>query len=84
MKVTALGHAGLRIEAHGTSILVDPWFDPQGAFDAAWFPFPDNSHLEAEARLGVEAVIVTHEHQYHFDVGVLRGVPSSVPIVRPH
>ncbi len=45
LRVTHLGHAGLKIETSGTTILVDPWFSPEGAFQASWFQYPDNAHL---------------------------------------
>jgi UDP-MurNAc hydroxylase len=45
MRVTALGHAGLKVETGRATVLIDPWFSPEGAFQASWFQFPDNSHL---------------------------------------
>jgi L-ascorbate metabolism protein UlaG (beta-lactamase superfamily) len=45
MRVTGLGHAGLKVDAKGSTVLIDPWFAPEGAFQASWFQFPDNSAL---------------------------------------
>ena len=32
MKVTALGHAGLKVETGQAMLLCDPWFSPEGCF----------------------------------------------------
>ncbi|NUR97480.1 MAG: MBL fold metallo-hydrolase [Kribbellaceae bacterium] len=81
--VTALGHAGLRVDAGGMRILADPWLSPGGAFLGAWFPFPDNSHLVTPELLDVDLVVVSHEHLDHLDLDLLQGLPESVPIVVP-
>ena len=81
--VTALGHAGLKIEANGDSLLVDPWFSPRGAFQASWFPYPDNSHLLGPDLFSPTAVVISHEHLDHVDPWFLARVPPSVPAVVP-
>jgi UDP-MurNAc hydroxylase len=35
MRVTALGHAGLKVETSRATVLVDPWLSPEGAFQAS-------------------------------------------------
>ena len=47
--VTALGHAGLRLDAPGIRLLADPWLSQTGAFLGAWFPFPGSGCLHRRA-----------------------------------
>jgi UDP-MurNAc hydroxylase len=83
MKVTALGHAGLKVETGRATVLVDPWFSPEGAFQASWFQFPDNSHLITSSLFEPTAIVISHEHLDHVDPWFLSRVPSSVPVVIP-
>ena len=84
MRITALGHAGLKVETSGATILVDPWFSPEGAFQGSWFPFPDNSHLLADPALrSPTAVVISHEHLDHVDPWFLARVPRNVPVIIP-
>ena len=81
--VTALGHAGLRIDAPGVRVLADPWISPGGAFLGSWFPFPDNSHLRDPLLKDVDVVVVSHEHLDHLDLDLLADLPADVPVVVP-
>ena len=81
--VTALGHAGLRIDAPGTRLLADPWLSPGGAFLGSWFPFPDNAHLLTPQTLDADVVVVSHEHLDHLDLELLQGLPEHVPVIVP-
>ncbi len=83
MRVTALGHAGLRVETARGAVLVDPWLSPQGAFQASWFQYPDNSHLLASPLLRADAIVFSHEHLDHVDPWFLSRVPAGVPVVVP-
>lgn len=83
MKVTALGHAGLKVDTGNATVLVDPWFSPNGAFQASWFQFPENSHLITPSLLEPTAIVISHEHLDHVDPWFLARVPSSVPVVIP-
>ncbi|HET7386459.1 MAG TPA: MBL fold metallo-hydrolase [Nocardioidaceae bacterium] len=80
--VTALGHAGLRIDAPGVRLLADPWMTG-GAFLGSWFPFPDNAHMHRPDVLDVDVVTVSHEHLDHLDLDLIAGLPAHVPIVVP-
>jgi UDP-MurNAc hydroxylase len=82
MRVTALGHAGLQIDTTEAVVLVDPWFSPEGAFQASWFQFPDNSHLLSSLPTPT-AIVISHEHLDHVDPWFLARVPSSVPVIVP-
>jgi L-ascorbate metabolism protein UlaG (beta-lactamase superfamily) len=81
--ITALGHAGLRIDAPGVRLLADPWLSLGGAFLGSWFPFPDNSHLLRPELLDVDVVVVSHEHLDHLDLDLIAGLPAEVPVVIP-
>lgn len=84
MIVTALGHAGLRVETAGKTVLIDPWFSPEGAFQASWFPFPDNIDVLADTAITKpDAVVISHEHLDHLDPWFLAQLPSYVPIFIP-
>jgi UDP-MurNAc hydroxylase len=82
-RVTALGHAGLRVDAPGVRLLADPWLSPGGAFLGAWFPFPDNSHLLTPDLLDVDLVVISHEHLDHLDLDLIAGLPAQIPVVIP-
>jgi L-ascorbate metabolism protein UlaG (beta-lactamase superfamily)/nitrite reductase/ring-hydroxylating ferredoxin subunit len=84
--VSALGHAGLRLDAPGVRLLLDPWLSGSGAFLGSWFPFPDNSHLLGPSGADVldcDLVVVSHEHLDHLDLDLLAGLPAEVPVVVP-
>lgn len=62
MKLTKKGHACVRIEKDGQTLVIDP-----GAFS------------EADAAVGADAILVTHEHLDHFDEGRLRTALDANP-----
>jgi UDP-MurNAc hydroxylase len=67
MRVTALGHAGLKVETRSAALLIDPWFSPEGALQGSWFQYPDNSHLIDPTLFQATAVVISHEHLDHVD-----------------
>lgn len=84
MRVTATGHAGLKVETAGTTLLLDPWMSPEGAFQGAWFQYPDPSHLlKNESFFRPTAVVISHEHLDHVDPWFLARVAGDVPVVIP-
>ncbi len=83
MRATALGHAGLKVETNDATLLIDPWFSPEGAFQASWFQFPDNSHLIDPTLSDATAIVISHEHLDHVDPWFLSQVSSDVPVVVP-
>ncbi len=84
MRVTALGHAGLKVETARATLLIDPWFSPEGAFQGSWFQYPDNSHLlSASSLLNPTAIVISHEHLDHVDPWFLARIPRSVPVITP-
>lgn len=83
MKVTSLGHAGLKVQTTHATVLIDPWLSPKGAFLASWFQYPDNQHLMTPSLLEPTAIVISHEHLDHFDPWFLAQVPPHVPVVIP-
>lgn len=85
MKITLLGHAGLEVETlAGATLLCDPWLSPEGCFQGAWFPFPDNSHLLADERLPrPDAVLLSHARQDHADPWFMERLHPDVPVYIP-
>ena len=83
MKVTALGHAGLKLDTAGATLLMDPWLSPEGTFEASWFQYPDNSHLMTPALCQPTAIAISHEHLDHVDPWFLAQVPAHVPVIIP-
>src|ERR1700740_1270794 len=62
MRITYLGHAGLRVDGADLRLLMDPWLSRTGAFQAAWYQFPANAHLDQAGLLDCDVVTVSHEH----------------------
>jgi UDP-MurNAc hydroxylase len=83
MQITYLGHAGIRVAGAGPRLVMDPWLAPGGAFQAAWYPFPDNSHLDRAAVLDCDYVTVSHEHLDHMDLAVLTRLGPAVTVLIP-
>jgi UDP-MurNAc hydroxylase len=83
LRITALGHAGLRIETSSATVLIDPWFSPEGAFLASWFQYPDNSSLLAPSLFRCDAVFISNQHLDHADPWFLHRLAPDVPIVIP-
>jgi UDP-MurNAc hydroxylase len=70
VRVTGVGHAGMRFETTGGSVLCDPWVNP--TFFASWVPFPDNTQLDWDALGDCDYLYVSHLHRDHFDAVNLR------------
>lgn len=83
MKITSLGHAGLKVETNNVTLLVDPWLSPEGAFLASWFQYPSNEHLLTSALLQPTAIAISHEHLDHLDPWFLAQVSPETPIIIP-
>ena len=49
MDVTYFGHNTFLVMQNETSILIDPWFSPNGAFFGSWFHCVVASHREWES-----------------------------------
>jgi L-ascorbate metabolism protein UlaG (beta-lactamase superfamily) len=85
--ITLIRHATLRLEVAGHTLLVDPQLDPQGARDAvpntpnprrsplADLPMPPAAVVE-----GIDAVLLTHMHQDHFDATAREHLRKDIPL----
>jgi len=83
MRITYLGHAGLRVDAADLRLLMDPWLSRTGAFQGAWFQFPANAHLDQASLLDCDYVTVSHEHLDHMDTAVLTRLPDTATVLIP-
>ena len=88
MRLTLVRHATLLIDMAGVRLLVDPMLDPAGARSPIpGTPEPRRNPLvelprpAEEVVRGVSAVVVTHMHEDHIDVGALEALPAEVPFV---
>ncbi|MFC5728955.1 MULTISPECIES: MBL fold metallo-hydrolase [Nocardioides] len=61
MRLTKFGHAAVRIEHDGTTLVLDP---------GKW--------TQREALDGVDAVLITHEHDDHYDPENLRATDAPI------
>lgn len=87
MKLTQIRNATLKVEYAGKKFLIDPMLSKKGAFPG--FPGTINSHianptvdlpLPLSEILDVDAVIVTHTHQDHWDDAAKEAIPKDMPI----
>jgi L-ascorbate metabolism protein UlaG (beta-lactamase superfamily) len=92
VKLTLIRSATLRVEVAGHTLLVDPQLDPAGAREAVPnTPNPRRSPLvelplpAEQVVAGVDAVLLTHLHQDHWDATARELVPHQLPIFcQPH
>jgi L-ascorbate metabolism protein UlaG (beta-lactamase superfamily) len=84
MKITLVRHATLLVELGGARLLVDPMLDAAGARP----PIEDTANelrnplveLPFDPLPGVDAVLVTHLHEDHFDGTAAERLPREVPV----
>jgi L-ascorbate metabolism protein UlaG (beta-lactamase superfamily) len=88
MHLRLIRHATLRLEVGGRRLLVDPMLDPAGAR-----PPVENTENDRRNPLvelpeppevvvdGVDAAIVTHLHQDHFDATAAALLPDDLPVL---
>jgi L-ascorbate metabolism protein UlaG (beta-lactamase superfamily) len=81
-EITFLGHQSWQFSAAGTTILLDPLLcdgfgqDPRGnGFDV----YPPRQ-LDFERCPAIDAVLFSHEHEDHFNVGSLERLDRRIPI----
>jgi L-ascorbate metabolism protein UlaG (beta-lactamase superfamily) len=87
MHLRLIRHATLRLELAGTRLLVDPMLDPAGAQPPVEDTENDRRNplveLPEPAEVvvaGIDAVLLTHMHEDHFDDTAARLLPEDVPI----
>jgi L-ascorbate metabolism protein UlaG (beta-lactamase superfamily) len=87
MHLRLIRNATLRLELAGTRLLVDPMLDPAGARPPVEETENDRRNplveLPEPAEVvvaGIDAVLLTHMHEDHFDDSAARLLPEDVPI----
>jgi L-ascorbate metabolism protein UlaG (beta-lactamase superfamily) len=92
VKLTLIRSATLRVEVAGHTVLVDPQLDPAGARD----PVPNTPNPRRNPLVdlpqpadtvvaGVDAVLLTHLHQDHWDATARELLPHDLPLFcQPH
>ncbi len=83
VRITYIGHAGLRVDGADLRLLMDPWLSERGAFQSAWYQFPSNGHLDRAALLDCDYVTVSHEHLDHMDLTVLASLAPATTVLIP-
>jgi L-ascorbate metabolism protein UlaG (beta-lactamase superfamily) len=88
MRLRLIRHATLRLEAGGLHLLVDPMLDPAGARPPVegtendrrnpLVELPEPAEIVVE---GVDAVLVSHLHEDHFDATAAELLPPDVPLL---
>ena len=91
MKITHVRNATQLIEYAGKKFLIDPMLSAKGA----WAGFAGTAHSELrnplvelpfsiEAIVDVDAVIVTHTHDDHWDEAAIAAIPKTLPVYVQH
>ena len=84
VRITLVRHATLLIELQGKRLLVDPMLDPARARPAIANTANDLRNPLVELPFdpvpGIDAVLVTHLHQDHFDDTAAERLPRDVPV----
>ena len=76
-RITWLGHATVLVDLDGVKLLTDPVLRPFVMhLRRAWAP-------DAHALRGLDAVLVSHVHFDHLDLGSLERLGRSLPVVLP-
>ena len=91
MKITHIRNATQIIEYAGQKFLIDPMLSDKGAW--AGFAGPARSELRnplvalpfsVEKIVDVDAIIVTHTHEDHWDEAAIAAIPKTLPIYVQH
>ena len=89
MKLQLVRHATLLVSYGGKEILVDPLFSPAGAMS----PIPCSPNTRRNPLVGlpfafdqtrlatIDAILLTHTHQDHFDQAAIELLPKSIPVL---
>jgi len=83
MTIKFNGHASIYIKTENVSIVTDPWFSKEGAFLSTWFQFPDNTQLDLTPIRNADYIVLSHEHQDHFDLNFLKTINPKTKIIIP-
>jgi L-ascorbate metabolism protein UlaG (beta-lactamase superfamily) len=76
LRITWIGHATVLLELDGTRLLTDPILRKRIVHLRARQPLPGRDELGR-----IDAVLLSHSHRDHLDVGSLRRLDEGVPLV---
>lgn len=79
MKITFVGHASMLIEAHGISILSDPWWRGP-CFGAQWWVYPAPA-TDALKNITPDYIYISHGHSDHLHQGTLKQFSRTAVIL---
>ena len=80
--LTYLGHACIRVEIGGTTMLMDPWLvGPSNG--GGWWHLP--AVMETPESLGaIDYIMISHVHDDHFHMPSLERLPKSATAIVPY
>jgi L-ascorbate metabolism protein UlaG (beta-lactamase superfamily) len=79
MKITAIGHASILVEAAGFTILSDPWWRGP-CFGAQWWNYPVPC-IEALNERRIDYIYISHGHHDHLHPGTLKTLAGSAKVL---
>ncbi len=83
LETTFLGHQGWQFATANTRILVDPLLvEPFGHGGGVGVVYPPRI-LDISAMAPVDAVVLTHEHEDHFNIPSLNRISREIPVYAP-
>jgi UDP-MurNAc hydroxylase len=81
MRFQVLSHAGLRVQARGVELVIDPWL-VGSCYWRSWWNYPPVAP-ELIADLRPDFIYLTHIHWDHFHGVSLRKFPLTTPVLVP-
>ena len=72
MHTTYCGHASFRMAHGGVSVLVDPWLSATRCVPRVMVPVPGQQRARPGRASRQRFVLISHDHQDHFDLDFLR------------
>ena len=81
MKFTVLSHAGLYVEARGTSLIIDPWI-VGSCYWRSWWNYPKPAPFASRLET-LDYIYLTHLHWDHFHGPSLRKLPKDATLLIP-
>lgn len=78
-RVEVVGHASLRVQDGGFTLLTDPWLVGSIGGNRAC-PFPPLVHTPEQLAAETSAIYLSHPHPDHFSPATLAGFPKHIPV----
>lgn len=73
-----VGHASVLVRLSGKLFLIDPVFS-RPLFLESWIFFPELA-IDLDLLTKIDGVLISHSHEDHYDMALLRSLPKSLPI----